>query len=52
MRENGFKHSVKVPRLYKIAAKIVQQVREEGASIKHLVYQAKHPVSMNFDKII
>lgn len=44
--ETQFNHSIRVPRLYKTAAKIVEQVKEEGASIKHLIYeQKKHPVS-------
>lgn len=42
---NGFVHSVKVPRLYKKTAEIVQQVAENGASLKQLIYQKKHPVS-------
>ncbi|KAK2581801.1 hypothetical protein KPH14_002274 [Odynerus spinipes] len=40
---NGFVHSVKVPRLYKIASKIVQDVQENGASLKSLVFSKKHP---------
>ena len=45
MKSNGFEHSVKVPRFYKITAKTVQNVEEEGASLKQLVYEKKHPVS-------
>lgn len=37
-----FEHSIKVPRLYKTAAKIVKEASETGASIKQLVYEAKH----------
>ncbi|XP_012282913.1 probable 28S rRNA (cytosine-C(5))-methyltransferase [Orussus abietinus] len=40
---DGFVHSVKVPRLYKTAAKVVQSVKEEGASLKELVYKGNHP---------
>ncbi|XP_076670693.1 nop2/Sun-like domain containing protein 5 isoform X2 [Andrena cerasifolii] len=40
---SGFVHSVKVPRLYKSAAKIVQEVREKGGSLKSLIYEQKHP---------
>ncbi|XP_063975530.1 28S rRNA (cytosine-C(5))-methyltransferase [Diachasmimorpha longicaudata] len=39
----GFVHSIPVPRLYKIAAKTVRQVTEEGASLKQLIYEKKHP---------
>lgn len=42
---SGFVHSIKVPRLYKSAAKIVQDVREKGGSLKSLIYRQKHPVS-------
>lgn len=41
----GFIHSVKVPRLYKTVAKVVQNVQENGASLKQLIYQQKHTVS-------
>lgn len=41
----GFVHSVKVPRLYKIASKIVRDVQENGASLKTLIFSEKHPVS-------
>ncbi|XP_046391092.1 28S rRNA (cytosine-C(5))-methyltransferase isoform X2 [Ischnura elegans] len=37
------RHSIKVPRLYKTACKIAQVVREEGGSLKELVYSGKHP---------
>ncbi|XP_071876755.1 nop2/Sun-like domain containing protein 5 [Bombus fervidus] len=40
---SGFVHSIKVPRLYKSAAKIVQEVRENGGSLKSLIYGQKHP---------
>ncbi|XP_043269508.1 28S rRNA (cytosine-C(5))-methyltransferase [Venturia canescens] len=40
---NGFVHSIKVPRLYKTTAKIVQKVAEDGASLKQLIYEKKHP---------
>ncbi|XP_011300934.1 probable 28S rRNA (cytosine-C(5))-methyltransferase [Fopius arisanus] len=40
---NGFVHSIPVPRLYKTAAKTVRQVTEEGASLKQLIYEKKHP---------
>lgn len=39
-----FEHSIKVPRLYKTAAKIAQNVKENGASLKQLVYEKKHAV--------
>nr|XP_050844507.1 28S rRNA (cytosine-C(5))-methyltransferase [Vespula vulgaris]XP_050844508.1 28S rRNA (cytosine-C(5))-methyltransferase [Vespula vulgaris] len=39
----GFVHSVKVPRLYKIASKIVRDVQENGASLKTLIFSEKHP---------
>lgn len=39
-----YDHSIKVPRLYKTAAKIAQQVKENGSSLKQLVYEKKHPV--------
>ncbi|CAG9819181.1 unnamed protein product [Phaedon cochleariae] len=40
-----FKHSVKVPRLYKVAAVIAKEVSDGKGSIKQLVYekQKKHP---------
>ncbi|XP_060816364.1 28S rRNA (cytosine-C(5))-methyltransferase [Bombus pascuorum] len=40
---SGFVHSIKVPRLYKSAAKIIQEVREKGGSLKSLIYGQKHP---------
>lgn len=42
-----FKHSVRVPRHFKIAANIVKKVTEEGGSIKTLLYddKLKHFVS-------
>lgn len=39
-----FKHSVPVPRLLKCAARYVREACENGASIKELVYEGKHPV--------
>lgn len=41
----GFKHSVKVPRLYKCAASITQKVAEGAGSLKQLVYEKTHFVS-------
>lgn len=41
-----FSHSVKVPRLYKIAAKLARDVSEGKGSLKELVYSCKHPVSI------
>jgi putative methyltransferase len=43
---NGFVHSVKVPRIYKLTADIVRRVREDSASLKSLIYETKHPVSI------
>lgn len=43
---NRFIHSVKVPRLYKQAAKIAKEASEGLGSLKNLVYEAKHPVSI------
>lgn len=40
-----FEHSVKVPKLYKVAANIIKEVKENGSSLKQLVYHGKHPVS-------
>ncbi|XP_018307774.1 probable 28S rRNA (cytosine-C(5))-methyltransferase [Mycetomoellerius zeteki] len=40
---NEFVHSVTVPRIYKITANIVRRVREDGASLKTLIYEKKHP---------
>ncbi|KAF2905767.1 hypothetical protein ILUMI_00410 [Ignelater luminosus] len=37
-----FEHSIKVPRLYKDAAKILRDVKEKGSSLKQLTYQCKH----------
>lgn len=43
-----FIHSVRVPRLYKVAATVAKQYSEGVAGIKELVYggKKKHPVSM------
>ncbi|XP_018346921.1 PREDICTED: probable 28S rRNA (cytosine-C(5))-methyltransferase, partial [Trachymyrmex septentrionalis] len=40
---NEFVHSVKVPRIYRITSNIVRRVREDGASLKTLIYEKKHP---------
>ncbi|XP_011173330.1 28S rRNA (cytosine-C(5))-methyltransferase [Solenopsis invicta] len=40
---NEFVHSVTVPRIYKCTANIVRRVREDGASLKTLIYEKKHP---------
>ncbi|XP_018406874.1 PREDICTED: probable 28S rRNA (cytosine-C(5))-methyltransferase [Cyphomyrmex costatus] len=40
---NEFVHSVSVPRIYKVTADIVRRVREDGASLKTLIYEGKHP---------
>ncbi|XP_036147414.1 28S rRNA (cytosine-C(5))-methyltransferase isoform X3 [Monomorium pharaonis] len=40
---NEFVHSVTVPRIYKFTADIVRRVREDGASLKTLIYEKKHP---------
>nr|XP_022903667.1 uncharacterized protein LOC111415987 [Onthophagus taurus] len=37
-----FEHSVKVPRLYKTAAKIAKEVVENNGSLKTLIYDQKH----------
>ncbi|XP_015190481.1 PREDICTED: probable 28S rRNA (cytosine-C(5))-methyltransferase [Polistes dominula] len=39
----GFVHSIKVPRIYKLASKIVRDVQENGASFKSLIFSEKHP---------
>lgn len=39
-----FVHSEKVPRLYKSAAKILKDYKENSGNIKDLLYQRKHPV--------
>ncbi|XP_066146187.1 28S rRNA (cytosine-C(5))-methyltransferase [Euwallacea fornicatus] len=41
-KEDGFNHSIKVPRLYKETAKISQKVAEGAGSIKQLVYEKTH----------
>ncbi|KAJ8946947.1 hypothetical protein NQ314_008748 [Rhamnusium bicolor] len=43
-----FHHSVRVPRLYKVAANIAKDVKEGVGSVKQLVYEnkKKHPVSI------
>ncbi|XP_076648392.1 nop2/Sun-like domain containing protein 5 [Halictus rubicundus] len=40
---DGFVHSIKVPRLYKSASNVVREVRENGGSLKSLIYQQRHP---------
>jgi hypothetical protein len=40
-----FEHSIRVPRLYKVASKIAKEVSEGKGSIKQLVYEGKHTVS-------
>ncbi|XP_053997732.1 28S rRNA (cytosine-C(5))-methyltransferase [Hylaeus anthracinus] len=40
---SGYVHSVKVPRLYKTAARIVQDIREKGGNLKSKIYDHKHP---------
>ncbi|XP_050305093.1 28S rRNA (cytosine-C(5))-methyltransferase [Anthonomus grandis grandis] len=42
MQKGTFNHSVKVPKLYKCAAKIAQDVAGGAGSIKQLVYEKKH----------
>lgn len=37
-------HSVKVPRLYKEAAKALKQVEENGEGLKNAIHSLKHPV--------
>jgi len=49
---NGFVHSVKVPRIYKVAANIVRRVHEDGAGLKDLIYEKKHPVSKSYTFIV
>ncbi|CAG9766044.1 unnamed protein product [Ceutorhynchus assimilis] len=41
-QKSTFNHSVKVPKLYKCAAKIAQDVAEGAGSIKQLVYEKTH----------
>lgn len=40
-----FEHSIPVPRLYRAASKITENVSKKEDSVKNLIYQAKHPVS-------
>ncbi|KAH1009591.1 hypothetical protein HUJ04_001923 [Dendroctonus ponderosae] len=42
MEKGQFNHSVKVPKLYKCAAKIIEKVTEGAGSIKQLVYEKTH----------
>lgn len=46
---NKFVHSVTVPRIYKFTADIVRRVQEDGASLKTLIYERKHPVSVKYE---
>ncbi|XP_066584129.1 28S rRNA (cytosine-C(5))-methyltransferase [Prorops nasuta] len=39
----GFMHSSKVPRIYKVSAKVIKSVREEGGSLKSLIFEKRHP---------
>jgi hypothetical protein len=41
----GFVHSIKVPRLFKEASKIVKKVYLDGSNFKTLISQLNHPVS-------
>lgn len=43
-------HSVKVPRLFKEAAKALKQIEENGEGLKNAIHALKHPV--NFNKLI
>lgn len=45
---NQFHHSVKVPRLYKVAATVAKEFNQGVNSLKQLVYgeKKKHPVSI------
>ncbi|KAL0108246.1 hypothetical protein PUN28_015059 [Cardiocondyla obscurior] len=40
---NEFVHSITVPRIYKLTADVVRRVREDGASLKTLIFEKKHP---------
>lgn len=44
MSVTGFRHSIKVPRFYKSAAKILVDVKN-GGNIKTLIKDVDHPVS-------
>ncbi|GLV35869.1 hypothetical protein CBL_09936 [Carabus blaptoides fortunei] len=44
-----FIHSLKVPRLYKTASKIVKPVKENGSTLKDLLYKKQHPTSLSED---
>lgn len=44
--ETKFKHSIKVPNQLRKAAKVVRKTFEEGASIKGLIFEEKHVVSV------
>jgi hypothetical protein len=44
MAQEILKHSIKVPRLYKCAAKILVDV-QAGGNLKTLISELKHPVS-------
>lgn len=42
--QKTFQHSVKVPRLFKMAARIVKEAAENRVNVKELVYKTKHTV--------
>lgn len=44
MAQAAFNHSVRVPRLYKLAAKVLTEVNN-GGNIKTLISDLNHPVS-------
>lgn len=48
MSQTQFNHSIRVPRLYKIASVIAKEYNEGLGSVKQLVFEKKkkHPVSI------
>ena len=48
MAQEILRHSIKVPRLYKCAAKILVDVKA-GANLKSLISELKHPVSNKYN---
>lgn len=40
-----FQHSIKVPQLYKSAAKIVKEFQENGTNVKSQIFNTRHPVN-------
>lgn len=40
-----YEHSIKVPRLYKLAAKIVKDFKENGANVKELIFRSRGEVN-------